>query len=64
MSRAGLLQVAKPILFNTDMVQAILDGGKTVTRRVIKPQPSNIEGSVEGIKVMLSLIHISAPTRP
>lgn len=29
----------KPILFNTEMVRALLDGRKTVTRRVITPQP-------------------------
>lgn len=29
----------KPMLVNTEMVHAILEGRKTVTRRVVKPQP-------------------------
>lgn len=39
MTREELLKIAKPILFNTEMVQAILSNRKTITRRLIKPQP-------------------------
>ncbi len=37
MNREELLKQAKPVLFNTEMVIAILEGRKTVTRRLVKP---------------------------
>lgn len=38
----------KPILFNTEMVRAVRDDRKTVTRRVVKPQPRWSMAKAEG----------------
>lgn len=46
MNKSELLQIAKPILFNQEMVRANIDGLKTATRRLIKfPQGCNPQWS-------------------
>lgn len=49
----------KPILFNTEMVRAILDNRKTVTRQVIKPQEKILDNPVFGFTLFTPDGHIS-----
>ncbi len=48
----------RPIIFNSEMIRAILDGKKSMTRRIVKPQPPSPDECIETIPCGIDWDHV------